>query len=164
MRVYNVYTWATADNNPENYPSEKIRLIENAVANSPVPPNAQRMTVKQINDYKASIKTNINTWVATKVAPATQAGKRVKKAIKNVNELIKRFASENIVMGITQAGKTKLIADALKDVHYYAQTGSLYECLTAIDAVDITPEMAPFLTSERRTQLKTDLINILTNL
>ena len=65
------------------------------------------------------------------------------------NELKNTFTAENILMGITQLGKTKLIADALKDIDYYGKGRSLYEVLNAINAVVITPEMAPFITTDR---------------
>lgn len=89
---------------------------------------------------------------------------KVNKAINGSNEIIKQFATENILMGITQAGKTKLIADTMSSVMYYCQTGSLYEVLTALNAINITPEMSPFLTTARRDEYITKFTSLLASL
>lgn len=67
------------------------------------------------------------------------------------------FIAENIAMGITQLGKTKLIADTFEKVMIYGQAGSLWEALNAIDAIVITPEMAPFVTQDRVNWFKNQL-------
>jgi len=65
-------------------------------------------------------------------------------------ELMISFAAENVAMGITQAGKTKLIADACQQAFYYLSTGSLYEARTEMLNITIEENMAPFLTNARR--------------
>ena len=89
---------------------------------------------------------------------------KVNKAIYGANEIIKQFATENIMMGITQAGKTKLIADSMSSVMYYCQTGSLYEVLTALNAITITQEMSPFLTEARKIEYIAKFTALLQNL
>ena len=73
------------------------------------------------------------------------------------NTLAIAFSAENLAMGITNSGKTKLIADALRDVLYYGTTGSLWECYNSLEQVVVTPEMAPFLTQARLNWLKNQL-------
>jgi hypothetical protein len=89
---------------------------------------------------------------------------KVQKAMIGANIIIEQFATENILMGITQAGKTKLIADTLRDVFYYFQTGSLYESLNAIDSLVLTQEMEPFLTQERRAKLRQNIVDLINSL
>lgn len=129
-----------------------------------VPETASRMTQSEIQSYRESKRTDFNAWVATKADAYSPVRAKVYKAVSSSNNLIKQFAAENIMLGITQAGKTKLIADTFKEVFYYAQTGSLYECLSSLDAIVITPEMSPFLTEARRTDLRNKLLNLLANL
>lgn len=78
-------------------------------------------------------------------------------AIEFLTSLMKRFASENVRMGITQAGKTGLIGNALKDVAFWIPSGSAYEFEKAIGDVEITEEMAPFLTEARVTALRNEV-------
>lgn len=86
---------------------------------------------------------------------------KIAKAQIAFNTLVAQYAGANVVQQITAAGKTKLIGDALRDVMYWGQTGSLWECYHAVEEVQITPEMAPFLTEEIKQQFKNKLIEIL---
>jgi hypothetical protein len=67
--------------------------------------------------------------------------------------LIVQFAMENVAMGITQAGKTRAVADYCYKLQYYLSTGSLYAAKEEIeDKLDELPEeLAPFLTAQRLT-------------
>ena len=163
--MFNVYLYneCPSELNPQNYPSYWIWKIEKALSEE-VPQGAIRMTLLEITAYKQTHKANINAWTQTKVDAYIPVRRKVIKAIESANDLIRQFAAENIAMGITQAGKTKLIADILKDVFYYAQTGSLYECIAAIDAIVILPEYAPFITEERKTDLKNKVLDVLADL
>lgn len=85
-------------------------------------------------------------------------------AVKAVQTEIRIFVAENLAIGIKGSGKTKLIADAMKEVSFYASTGSLYEVYDALEKVVITTEMAPFLTEGRKQYLKNRIISILNSL
>lgn len=74
----------------------------------------------------------------------------IRSAILFGQELTLDFAAENVAMGITQAGKTKLIADTCQSAFYYLSTGSLYEARTEMLDLTITEPMSPFLTHARR--------------
>jgi len=66
--------------------------------------------------------------------------------------LMNEFINENISMGITQAGKTRTVGLALKDVDFWLRTGALYEALAEVvtlRAAGFDPEDAPFLTDDR---------------
>jgi len=71
------------------------------------------------------------------------------------------FAAENIAMGITQANKTQLIADALQEVMTYGAAGSLWQAYNALSNVKITPEMAPFLTEARIEWMRNSMITVI---
>lgn len=76
----------------------------------------------------------------------------IKGAVKRGNEIFTEFAAENVAMGITQAGKTKAVADYLANVDRYMRSGSLYEVLnelTKLENEGFPSELAPFITSER---------------
>jgi len=89
---------------------------------------------------------------------------KIKKAQEGFQVLINEFGGENVIDQITAAGKTKLIVDAVRDVMYYSSTGSLWEAYKAVESIKITPEMAPFLTEERKQVFKNRLIQILSSL
>lgn len=114
---------------------------DDAANKTPPPPP------KQIPDY-------LIKYGAAKIAKAQTA----------FGALVADFAGANIIQQITTAGKTNLIGNALRDVMYWGQTGSLWECYKAVEEVEITPEMAPFLTEDVRQQFKNRLIEILASL
>lgn len=79
-------------------------------------------------------------------------------------QLAAEVAAENVLMGITAAGKTKLIADTLSNVFLYGSTGSLYEVLNELERLEITEEMAPFITADRVAQFKEKVQAVIDNL
>lgn len=89
---------------------------------------------------------------------------KVAKAKAEFDKLVNEIAGENIIAQITAAGKTKLIADTLKEVAYYGSQGSLWEVYAAVEKIKITPEMAPFLTEERKQAFKNRIIKIISSL
>jgi flagellar basal body rod protein FlgG len=78
--------------------------------------------------------------------------------------MVQQFAAENIAMGITQAGKTQLISDALYQVMVYGSSGSLWQAYAELSNVVITPEMAPFLTEARIDYMRNVMIQIISEL
>ena len=102
------------------------------------------------------------------VVPQKEAKEIVKNKIisakKAANLISEDFAIDNVLLGITQAGKTKLIADTLSNVFYYASTGSLYEAINALDAIVITEEMSPFLTEVKKDIFKQKFLNAINSL
>lgn len=88
----------------------------------------------------------------------------VNNAMNAWKNLVVTIAAENIAMGITQQNKTKLVADTLKDVMLYGQTGSLWQAYQALSDIKITPEMAPYITEARREWMKNQIIQIISSL
>lgn len=89
---------------------------------------------------------------------------KINNAIIGFNKLIIQFAAANVLLGITQAGKTQLISDALKDVQRYGQSGSLYAVIASLQSIEVAPEMAPFLTAEIITDLISQTQDVINNL
>lgn len=77
--------------------------------------------------------------------------KIIQKARTFGDATIAQFALENVAMGITQAGKTRAVADYCQKLQYYMSTGSLYAALEEIQeiSVNIPPDLAPFVTQQR---------------
>lgn len=78
--------------------------------------------------------------------------------------MVQQFAAENIAMGITQAGKTGLIGLALQEVNTYGATGSLWQAYEALNRIQITSEMSPFLTANRVQWMRNQMIQAIGNL
>jgi hypothetical protein len=89
---------------------------------------------------------------------------KVQKARDGFNMLINNLAGENLVAQITATGKTRLISDAVKDVLYYGNSGSLWEAFVAVERIKITPEMAPFLTEARKNEFKNKIVELISTL
>jgi hypothetical protein len=85
-------------------------------------------------------------------------------AISAWQNLVITVAAENLAMGITQSGKTQLIADALEQVMTYGSCGSLWLAYNALSEVEITPEMSPYITEARVQWMKNQLIQVIANL
>lgn len=76
------------------------------------------------------------------------------------NEIIIKAAVENVTMGITQAGKTKEVADLFANLQYYLTTGSLHAGVAEIQRIinlGLDPELEPFVTEERLLSYKTKI-------
>lgn len=89
---------------------------------------------------------------------------KVKQAQALFADIIASFAGENVIASITAAGKTKLISDAVRDVLYYGGQGSLFEAYIATEKIQITPEMAPYLTEARKQEFKNKIIEAISKL
>lgn len=86
--------------------------------------------------------------------------KKVNEASIFGNNLIAKAIVENIAMGITQAGKTKAVADLFSNLQYYLKTGSLYAAVAEIDRMvndGVDPSLDPFVTEERLNNYKSQI-------
>ena len=89
---------------------------------------------------------------------------RINSAITFANELMVKYAAQNVIMGITQANKTKDVADYLASVMRYAQSGSLYEVIAEIDrliAAGIPANLDPFVNEARLLDFKAKVLEYL---
>ena len=103
----------------------------------------------------------IKTFFPLTQAEFNECAGIVEMALNYWQQMMITFAAENIAMGITQAGKTLLISNALEQVALYGSQGSLWEAYAALSSVVVTPEMAPFLTTERIQWMQNQMITII---
>lgn len=75
--------------------------------------------------------------------------KAVAAAIVFGNKLMTEFAAENVILGITQDGKTGEVLDKMASVMVALQSGSLYEAITRAKAIDPADYDAKYVTHDR---------------
>jgi hypothetical protein len=104
----------------------------------------EQLTQNEINEIINRDSTFIDSdqishVIINVISPARQFG----------NEIIDRYAAENVLLGITQLGKTKEIRHKTKEITDCLKTGSLYD---AIDEIKNFPDESKddiFITNER---------------
>ena len=85
-------------------------------------------------------------------------------AINFGRDLVVDFASKNVLLGITQAGKTKEVVDFCQDLQRCLDSGSLYAAIDEIDRLiseGLPENLAPFITEERLLTYRTQLTGYL---
>ena len=65
------------------------------------------------------------------------------------SNLIEKFSAQNILLGITQLGKTADVRRALADVISCLETGSLYDAMDQVRAIPAESKDAVFVTDAR---------------
>ena len=128
----------------------------------------QVVTVYFTEEPSSSQDVELNTMIINHVPTPTFHSTMVNYLSKDVYEFVKTlrldFAADNIEMGVTQAGKTKTVADQLRDLNYYLDVFSLYEAVGEIDrmiATGFDPADAPFITESRMNEFKTKILQFL---
>lgn len=77
---------------------------------------------------------------------------KIQAAIKFGDAMIVQAASENVLQGISQAGKTKEVSDYLRSIARYLREGSLYAAIDEFNrliAEGIPEEIQPFVTESK---------------
>lgn len=97
--------------------------------------------------------------------PYISAGSAIAmKAKAGFDDMMQEFVGGNIATQITKAGKTELIGNAFKEVYYWGEAASLYQVLSELEKIQITPEMAPFFTENTKQEMKNRIVQILSTL
>lgn len=78
--------------------------------------------------------------------------KKVQSAREFGNNLISKFAMENILLGITQAAMTSTVRKATAEVMNALQAGSLYDAIDELKAIPAEDKDSVFLTNVRLLQ------------
>lgn len=73
----------------------------------------------------------------------------VAKAVSFGQNLITKFAAENVMLGITQDGKTGEVLDKMGPVIIALQSGSLYEAIARAKAIDPEDYDVKYITHDR---------------
>lgn len=103
--------------------------------------------------------------VDTHVHPGKAQVLPIIKAARAFGEtLMEDFATENVLMGITQAGKTGAASDFLANIARNISTGSLYEVVKEIDRkvlLGLPSDLSPFITEARMILIKNKIMEYL---
>lgn len=139
--------------------TQEVESLQLSSAVQAVVESPQDVLVVLTNDVQAADQQAIDAAAAAHVAKTSQdiVRETVAAAIAFGQDLIVDFAAENVLMGITQAGKTKDVADYLSNVMRYAQSGSLYEVIAEVDrlvADGLPANLEPFITTARMAEFK----------
>lgn len=88
---------------------------------------------------------------------------KVRASIKFGNRLIEDFSTENVLMGITQAGMTETVVNNMSEVLAAVSTGSLYLAIDKIDVLllDTTKHDLVFITPDRLNKAKNEILAFL---
>lgn len=96
--------------------------------------------------------------IYTYVPPTTPLVQKVASSIQAAAEfgqdLMRQYAAENVLMGITPAGATPAVANYLQVIVYYLNTGSLYAAIGQLntmiaDTSAAKTSLSPYVTNER---------------
>ena len=83
------------------------------------------------------------------ISPTLKIQEVIENAITYGNRLLVEFAAENVLLGITQAGKTSEVMNKLTSVSDAVSTGSLYEAVSRIKAIPLSDYDSTFITMAR---------------
>lgn len=128
---------------------------------------SEDLTVNFLQDYSTQEEQDLlsfwNSVTETTFEPTSEelTTEMMTRAIEFGNQLILTASVENVMMGITQAGKTNAVADFGEKLFRYLQTGSLYASITEIDSLianGLPVELEPFITEERLTDYKNRIL------
>lgn len=114
------------------------------------------------NPFTSTDITNVNAYYnsltqageAAKLNPSTQqiVMGSIESAMSFGQQLTVQYAAQNVLAGITQAGKTQVVADYLQNVSYYMNAGSLYAAIDEMntliaDTSDDKTAVSPYVTN-----------------
>lgn len=80
--------------------------------------------------------------------------------------LILDAAVENVELGITQAGKTRAVANYCSNIQRYLESGSLYAAIEELNRLilEVPPtELSPFITVDRLNEYKSKIVTFLSS-
>lgn len=156
MKYYNVYLYNSCpvELNVEQYSNEFIWKIELTTQDTPTPEGATVMSSNEIMQYRETNRDIFNTWTSAKVTQETKSDKKVKMAIKSMKSLIRHLSVD----------KSRIIANALKDVIFYAENGNIQECYNEFNSLEITQSMSPYLTETIKQTTCNQILEIINTL
>lgn len=98
-------------------------------------------------------KLGIYSYVAPPKTMAQIVDAKILASIAFGFQVIKEAAAENVMAGITQAGKTREVSDYLAALERYLRSGSLYAAIQEIDDLKADTQrpsdVAEFVTNDR---------------
>lgn len=94
----------------------------------------------------------IYSYEPPSITPAQIVSSAIQNAQQFGEQLMVQYATQNVLQGITQAGKTQAVANYLVNVSYYLDSGSLYAAINEIntliaDTSSTKTGLSPFITN-----------------
>lgn len=111
----------------------------------------------------SQVYATINSMIPIRAIPVLTTLQSIQNAIANAQQfasnLMQQFAAENVLLGITQAGKTGAVLDYLSDLLNCMVTGSLFQAIIVCDTIindtsNTKTNTSPFVTNARITAYK----------
>jgi hypothetical protein len=115
----------------------------------------EELTQQQIDDLSALVNNH-----STEPSSEDIAGYKIREATVFGETILKQFTIENVLMGISQAGKTRQLSDYCHKLAHYVSTGSLYAAIEQIDAMilaGLDETLEPFITEARLLEYKAQI-------
>lgn len=128
--------------------------------------NSELMILDFKEDYSEADETLVNTYWnslnSNSFNPTMQeiVFSKINDAIVFGNQMIIQAAVENVLLGITQAGKTKDVSDFLSNLQTYLRSGSLYAAMAEIDTLkagEIPADLSTWVNVTRLNNYKTQI-------
>lgn len=118
----------------------------------------QWLAVMFTTDYSDADSTAVNTYwnglTSTSFQPSVsqQVSVQISNAMQFGTQLLVQYATQNVLAGITQAGKTQALMDYSHELTHCLITGSLYAAMAEIntmlaDTSSTKTNLSPFLTN-----------------
>lgn len=146
------YTFINAVNSTKLYRELQESFVADRLQHLNV--DGEEVTVYTTESLSSQEESNLEDIIMAHITTDVYA--QIETAIKKASEfgqkLIMDFAVENVMMGISQAGKTKEVLAFLTPVKIAVDTGSLYaalEELNTLQATTLPAELSPFVTEAR---------------
>lgn len=141
---------------PDTWPSQVIELGEG----TKLPDNTwQLMLEQEYLQYLDANRPQYDAWVRSQTHETVHriVSEKIEQAATFGDKIIEQVEVENVLLGITQEGKTKLVFDYCANLQVYLTTGSLYAAITELDlliAAGVPEDLAPYITADRLNQYK----------
>lgn len=105
------------------------------------------MTEEEYEEYNTNIAPSIDAWQTARTQLGIEAV--VSAATSFGQSIMISFAAENVLLGITQEGKTGEVLGKLSGVQLAVNAGSLYEAISRIRAINPADYDAKYITAAR---------------
>lgn len=128
--------------------------------------NEDNLIVVFKTDYSEADEAAVNTYWGTISAASFVTSMsevitgKINDAMVFGQQVMVQASVENVLLGITQAGKTRDVVDYCSGLQRYLQSGSLYAALGEIDrliAEGLPTDLSPFITEARLLSYKTKI-------
>lgn len=103
------------------------------------------------NELSTEDQATLSSLISSHVAadPQAQVENIIQLAMTFGAKLLREFAAQNVLLGITQEGKTGEVLTKLMNVQLAVQAGSLYEAIDRIRAIPPTDYDGKYITEAR---------------